>query len=164
MEKQVLKFVNKSNNQNPAYVDNASSGFDLRAYITSENGGEYDIITQDYMITLKPFERRMFHTGLYFDVPENTEIQVRPRSGMSIKKGITVINTPGTVDENYTGEVCILIINLSNEDVVITNGERIAQAVLMPVFNARSVKLEIVDEIVKETERGDGGFGHTGTN
>ena len=106
----------------------------------------------------------MIHTGLYFDVPENTEIQVRPRSGMSIKKGITVINTPGTVDENYTGEVCILIINLSNEDVVITNRERIAQAVLMPVFNARSVKLEIVDEIVKETERGDGGFGHTGTN
>ena len=164
MEKQVLKFVNKSNSQNPAYVDNASSGFDLRAYITLENGGEYDMIIQDYIITLKPFERKMIHTGLYFDVPENTEIQVRPRSGMSIKKGITVINTPGTVDENYTGEVCILIINLSNEDVVISNGERIAQAVLMPVFNARSVKLEIVDEIVKETERGDGGFGHTGTN
>ena len=164
MEKQVLKFVNKSINKDPAYVDNASSGFDLRAYITLENGGEYDMIIQDYIITLKPFERKMIHTGLYFDVPENTEIQVRPRSGMSIKKGITVINTPGTVDENYTGEVCILIINLSNEDVVISNGERIAQAVLMPVFNARSVKLEIVDEIVKETERGDGGFGHTGTN
>lgn len=145
-----LKFVNKSPNQNPSFTDLGSSGFDIRAWIEEE------------LTTLKPLERKMIHTGLYFDIPKNCEIQVRPRSGMAIKKGLTVINTPGTVDESYTGECCVLVINLSNEDVTIENGDRIAQAILCPVYNGREVLLSQVSNIDKATERGSGGFGHSG--
>ena len=145
-----LKFVNKSPNQNPSFTDLGSSGFDIRAWIEEEQ------------TTLKPLERKMIHTGLYFDIPKNCEIQVRPRSGMAIKKGLTVINTPGTVDESYTGECCVLVINLSNEDVTIENGDRIAQAILCPVYNGREVQLSQVSNIDKATERGSGGFGHSG--
>lgn len=152
MEEKELKFVNKSPNQDPEYATLGSSGFDIRAWITEDNG----------KTTLKPFERKMIHTGLYFDLPEYTEIQVRSRSGLSIKKGLIVLNTPGTVDQDYTGELCVLVINLSNEDIMIENGDRIAQAVLCPVYNGYLTFLQKESEIVKETERGNGGFGHSG--
>lgn len=157
-----LKFVNKSSNQNPEYADRGSSGFDLRAWITEENGGTFNSIVKDFVYIMKPLERKMIHTGIYFDVPSSCEIQVRPRSGMAIKKGLSLINAIGTIDESYTGECCILAVNLSNTDVMITNGDRIAQAVLMPVYNGKMVTLQQIDEITKETDRGDGGFGHSG--
>lgn len=146
----ILEFVNKSPNENPSFSDNGSSGFDLRAWIIEDE------------LILKPLERKMIHTGLYFNVPEHCEIQVRPRSGLAIKKGLTVINTPGTIDESYTGECCILAINLSNEDIRIENGDRIAQGVLCPVYNGNDVYLGRLNDFKKETERGDGGFGHSG--
>ena len=146
----ILEFVNKSPNENPSFSDNGSSGFDLRAWIIEDE------------LTLKPLERKLIHTGLYFNVPEHCEIQVRPRSGLAIKKGLTVINTPGTIDESYTGECCILAINLSNEDIRIENGDRIAQGVLCPVYNGNDVYLGRLNDFKKETERGDGGFGHSG--
>lgn len=93
-----INFINKSNNENPRYADDGSSGFDLRAYITEDNGGTFNFLTNAYEVSLKPLQRMMIHTGIYFDVPEYTEIQVRPRSGLSIKQGLTVINTPGTVN------------------------------------------------------------------
>lgn len=159
----IIDFVNKSTNQNPKFADSGSSGFDLRAWITEENGGiEND--KHDYCYILKPFERKLIHTGLYFDIPNSCEIQVRPRSGLALKKGLTVLNTPGTIDESYTGECCVILINLSNENVVVENGERIAQAVLCPVYNGYEVDLIEIKELTKETERGDGGFGHTGTH
>ena len=160
-----LKFVNKSNNANPKFADLGSSGFDLRAYITSDDKETiYNQANKCYYINLSPLERKMIHTGIYFDVPENCEVQIRPRSGMAIKQGLTVINSPGTLDESYTGECCVLVVNLSNENIKINNGDRIAQAVLMPVYNGKNVTLTQVDKITKETERGDGGFGHTGVN
>lgn len=149
-KKLILEFVNKSPNENPKFVDNGSSGFDLRAWI------------DEGKLTLKPLERRLVHTGLYFDVPFGCEIQVRPRSGLAIKKGLTVINSPGTIDQSYTGECCVLLINLSNEEIIIENGERIAQAVLCPVYNGHAVDLEQVNFISKETDRGPNGFGHSG--
>lgn len=161
-QSKTLKYVNKSNNENPTYADNGSSGFDLRAYITEKNGGTLNVLTNSYEISLKPLQRMMIHTGIYFDVPEGTEIQVRPRSGLAIKQGLTIINTPGTVDESYIGECCILLVNLSDKEIYISNGDRIAQAVLMPVYNGKLVTLEKVDEITKETDRGSGGFGHSG--
>ena len=158
---QILEFVNKSPNENPSFSDIGSSGFDLRAWITEETEGFLNE-NNKYAYVLKPLERKMIHTGLYFNVPEHCEIQVRPRSGLSIKKGLTVINTPGTIDESYTGECCILVINLSNENVMIENGDRIAQGTLCPVYNGYDVSLWQIKEILKETERGDGGFGHSG--
>lgn len=159
---EILKFVNKSPNKNPAYADNGSSGFDLRAWIRDDEAGVQTNENGENFISLKPLERRMIHTGLYFEIPNRLEIQVRPRSGMAIKKGLTVINTPGTVDSSYTGECCLLMVNLSNEDVAITSGERIAQGVLSPVFVGGEVCLREIENIEKETERGSGGFGHTG--
>lgn len=162
METKKLQFVNMSTNKDPEYVDEGSSGIDLRAWITEENGGDYNVLTDEYEITIKPLQRVMIHTGLYFDIPSNTEIQVRPRSGLAIKQGLTLINSIGTVDENYTGECCVLLVNLSNENIQVMNGDRIAQAVLMPVYNAKVVKLEKIKKISKKTDRADGGFGHTG--
>ena len=158
----ILKYVNTSNNKNPTYADKGSSGFDLRAYITEKNGGTLNLMTSSYEISLKPLQRMLIHTGIYFDVPEGTEIQVRPRSGLAIKQGLTVINTPGTVDESYTGECCVLVVNLSDKEICITNGDRIAQAVLMPVYNGKLVTLKQIEEINKKTDRGNGGFGHSG--
>ena len=159
---QIIQFVNKSPNLNPTYVDDGSSGFDLRAWINEDNGGVWDENYKNFIEILKPFERKMIHTGIYFDVPPSCEIQVRPRSGLAIKKGLSIINTPGTIDESYTGECCALVINLSNEDIVIENNDRIAQAVLCPVYNGTEVHLMQVMEIMKQTERGDGAFGHSG--
>ena len=142
-----VKLINKSNNPNPYYETNGSAGVDLRAFT------EEDIV-------IKPMERKMIHTGLYMQIPEGYEGSVRPRSGLALKKGITVLNTPGVVDEDYRGEVCVILINLSNEDFIVKNGERIAQMLFKKVERAVFAEVKELDE----TERGDGGFGHTGTN
>lgn len=140
-----VKLINKSNNQNPSYETTGSAGVDLRAF-TGED------------IVIKPMERKMIHTGLYMQIPEGYEGSVRPRSGLAIKNGITVINTPGVCDSDYTGEICVLLINLSNEDFVIKNGDRIAQMLFKKVERAIFAEVRELDE----TERGEGGFGHTG--
>lgn len=160
MEKIQIKFVNKSTNPNPCFADKGSSGFDLRAWITEENGGEYN--GNKCFTILSPLERKLIHTGLYFDLPYDKEIQVRPRSGLALQNGITVLNTPGTVDASYTGELCVILINLSKIDFEITNGDKIAQGVLCDALNGYKVDLVQIEEITKKTERGDGGFGHTG--
>lgn len=141
-------FTNNSNNPDPEYSKVGDSGFDLRAFISES-------------ITLKPLERKLIPTGLKFELPTNTELQVRPRSGMALKYGISVLNTPGTVDEGYRGDVGIIAVNLSNEDYTIQPGERIAQGVIMNVVGQGISKLVKVNNL-SETERGDGGFGSTG--
>ena len=161
-DKQTLYFVNKSNNPNPTYADPLSSGFDLRAWVSEGDENVKKEKDGTLSITIKPNERKLIHTGLYFELPENTEIQVRSRSGMALKYGVIVANTPGTVDEGYTGEICVILINLSKEKFVVKNGDRIAQGVLCPVYNGLLTELIQIEKITKETERGDGGFGHTG--
>mgnify|MGYP002660237809 CR=1 FL=1 len=150
----VLKFVNLSSNPDPCFAKYGDSGFDIRAWVVNETNS----------ITLKPLERKLVNTGLYFDIPENTEIQIRPRSGLSVKKGLSIVNSPATIDEGYTGEIGVVAINLSKEDILIKNGDKIAQGVLCPVFNSPLVNMESVSSIDKITERGDGGYGHTGIN
>lgn len=145
----VLKFQNKSNNPNPEYSKIGDSGFDLRANLTSP-------------ITLKPFERVVVPTGLYFEMPLNMEIQVRSRSGLAAKNGIMVLNSPGTIDANYRGEIQIILINLGSQDFVINHGDRIAQAVYASVLAKHIVNLEEVKEIDTNTNRGDSGFGSSG--
>ena len=142
------KFTNNSNNSDPDYAKVGDSGFDLRAFISEP-------------ITLKPLERKLIPTGLKFELSTNTELQVRPRSGMALKYGISVLNTPGTVDEGYRGEVGVIAVNLSNEDYTIQPGERIAQGVIMNVVGQSISKLVRVNNL-SETERGEGGFGSTG--
>lgn len=149
-------FSNKSDNPNPEYQHIGDSGFDLRAYITKEEGGE------ERKITLQPLQRMMIHTGLYFELARGTEMQVRPRSGNAIKRGLTVINSPGTVDSQYRGEICVLLVNLSLQDQIIENGDRIAQAVICPVYTKEDCILSQVDDISTDTERGTGGFNSTG--
>ena len=144
------KFINNSNNEDPTYAKEGDSGFDLRAFI-------------DEPVTLKPLERKLIPTGLKFELSPNTELQVRPRSGMALKHGISVLNTPGTVDEGYRGDVGIIAVNLSNEDYTIQPGERIAQAVIMNVVGHRLSNLEKVENLT-ETERGDTGYGSSGKN
>ena len=141
-------FTNDSNNEDPSYSKEGDSGFDLRAYIDSP-------------VTLKPLQRTLIPTGLKFQLPQHTELQVRPRSGMALKHGITVLNTPGTVDEGYRGDVGIIAVNLSNEEYTIQPGERIAQGVIMTVIGSNSSKL-IKKEELSSTERGSDGFGSTG--
>ena len=143
--KVTTKFINNSNNEDPTYAKEGDSGFDLRAFI-------------DEPVTLKPLERKLIPTGLKFELSPNTELQVRPRSGMALKHGISVLNTPGTVDEGYRGDVGIISVNLSNEDYTIEPGERIAQAVIMNVVGHRLSNLEKVENLT-ETERGDTGYG-----
>jgi dUTP pyrophosphatase len=165
LDEQELEFVNMSPNKDPYYEYEGDSGFDLRAWITKEeDGAKIDKEDNKHFITLKPLERRMIHTGLYFKLPAFTEIQVRPRSGCSIKEGLTLINCVGTVDEKFRGEVCILAINLSNNKVNIKSGERIAQGVLCPVYNSSLVNLKKQNDIPHDTERGDNGYGSTNKN
>lgn len=160
-----LMFKNVSDNENPNFSHVGDSGIDLRAWINAdEKDAKLDKNSGKYQITLKSLERRMIHTGLYFKLPEYTEIQVRPRSGMAFKQGLCVANTPGTVDENYYGELCVIAINLSKDKITITSGDRIAQAVLMPVYNSKLVNLKEVDNFSVEGERGADGFGSTGVN
>lgn len=140
-----VKVVNKSNNALPAYETMNSAGMDLRAFLQEP-------------MTLEPMQRALVPTGLYMEIPEGYEGQVRPRSGLAIKHGITVLNTPGTIDADYRGQVCIILINLSTEPFVINNGERIAQIVFAKCEQAEMVETESLSE----TERGAGGFGHTG--
>ena len=140
-----IKIINKSNHDLPHYETIASAGMDLRANINEP-------------ITLKPLERTIIKTGLFIELPIGTEAQVRPRSGLAVKKGITVLNAPGTVDADYRGEIGVILVNLSNEDFTVENGERIAQLVIAKHERA---EWEEVNELSK-TSRGEGGFGSTG--
>ena len=141
----VVQIVNKSHHPLPEYATTGSSGMDIRAFLTSP-------------ITMAPMERVLIPTGLFLALPENWEAQIRPRSGLAIKQGLTCLNTPGTIDADYRGELKVILINLSNEPQLITDGDRIAQMVFQKV---EKVILEKV-EILEATERGVGGFGHTG--
>ena len=140
-----VEIINKSKHQLPSYATALSAGMDLRANI-------------DTPIVLQPLDRKLVPTGLFMALPQGYEAQVRPRSGLAIKKGITVLNSPGTIDADYRGEVCVILVNLSNEPFTITDGERIAQMVI-----ARHEQVEWCEcEVLDETDRGAGGFGHTG--
>ena len=141
-----VQIIHKSHHALPEYATPQSAGMDIRANL-------------DEPITLNPLERKLIPTGLYMALPAGYEAQVRPRSGLAIKKGITVLNTPGTVDADYRGEVCVILINLSNEPFVVNDGERIAQIVIAKHEQPELVEVDVLDE----TERGAGGFGHTGT-
>ena len=140
-----IKVVNRGHQQLPAYATPQSAGMDLRANL-------------DAPITLHPMERRLIPTGLHIALPEGYEAQVRPRSGLALKHGLTVLNTPGTIDADYRGEIGVVLINLSQEDFIINDGERIAQMVIARHEQGDFVVVEELDE----TERGEGGYGHTG--
>ncbi|RLD52246.1 MAG: dUTP diphosphatase [Bacteroidetes bacterium] len=140
-----VKIVNQSKHPLPQYETRLSAGTDLRANI-------------DKKVVLKPLERALIKTGLFIELPEGYEAQIRPRSGLAYKHGISVLNTPGTIDADYRGEIGVILVNLSNEDFTINDGERICQ---MIISKHETVKWEEV-EILEQTERGAGGFGHTG--
>ena len=140
-----IKVVNRGHQQLPAYATPQSAGMDLRANL-------------DAPVTLHPMERRLIPTGLHIALPEGYEAQVRPRSGLALKHGLTVLNTPGTIDADYRGEIGVVLINLSQEDFVINDGERIAQ---MVIARHEQGDLVVVEEL-DQTERGEGGYGHTG--
>ena len=145
METINVKIVNKSPNQLPAYGTPLSAGMDLRAWL-------------DEPVTLQPLERRLIPTGVSIALPEGFECQLRPRSGLALKRGLTLLNTPGTIDADYRGELGVLLINLSTEPFVIEAGERIAQMVIARHEQGEFCLVEELDE----TERGEGGYGHTG--
>jgi len=140
-----VKIINQSNNALPGYKTKGSAGVDISEHLTEK-------------VVLKPLERQLIPTGLFLELPEGTEAQIRPRSGLAIKNGITCLNTPGTIDSDYRGEIKVILINLSNEDFAINNGDRIAQ---MVIAKHEQVTFEAV-EVLEETTRGTGGFGHTG--
>lgn len=142
-----IEFVNKSDNDDPNWETEGAAGFDLRA---STYG------------SIEPNEFKVIPTGLYFNLPENFEMQIRPRSGLAAKKGVTVLNSPGTIDSDYTGEIKVILINHGKETFNIATGERIAQAVIATVTAKNIIELNKVEKIEKETERGSGGFGSTG--
>lgn len=142
-----VSFVNKSNNQDPEYATEGSAGFDLRA---------------NEELVIEPGDYTMVSTGLFFELPPNLELQVRPRSGLAAKHGVTVLNTPGTVDSDYRGEVKVILINHGKSNFKIEIGDRIAQAVIATVTAKSMVKLNKVDQLNDDTERGTGGFGSTG--
>ncbi len=140
-----IKIVNKSNHPLPHYGTEASAGVDLRANISES-------------ITLKPLERALIKTGLFIELPVGYEAQVRPRSGLAYKHGVTVLNTPGTIDADYRGEIGVILVNLSNEDFIVENGERVAQ---MVIAKHEQAEWSLVEEL-SDTDRGAGGFGSTG--
>ena len=141
-----VKFINRSHHALPKYETPQSAGMDLRAYLPEGS------------VTLHPMERRLIPTGLFMELPAGYEAQGRPRSGLALKHGITVLNSPGTIDADYRGEVCVILVNLGTDDFVINDGERIAQMVI-----ARCEQAEVVEvQQLSDTERGTGGFGHTG--
>jgi dUTP pyrophosphatase len=142
-----VKIINRSGNPLPSYSTVHSAGMDVRAFLSGD-------------VLLKPLERKQIPTGLYLEIPEGFEAQIRPRSGLAIRHGITVLNTPGTIDADYRGEVCIILINLSGEDFTIRNGDRICQ---MVIASHEKVKWQLT-EALENTGRGEGGFGHTGKN
>lgn len=140
-----IKIVNKSNHPLPEYKTKLSAGMDIRANISE-------------VVTLKPLERKLIPTGLYIELPEGYEAQMRPRSGLALNEGLGLLNSPGTIDADYRGEIGIIVVNLSNAIVTIKDGDRICQMVINRVEQAELIKVEALDE----TERGSGGFGHTG--
>jgi len=140
-----IKIVNNSQHDSPEYATSQSAGLDLRANLTES-------------ITLKSLARTLVKTGLFIELPEGYEAQVRPRSGLAYKKGITVLNSPGTIDADYRGEIGVILVNLSEEEFVIENGERVAQLVIAKHEQAQWIEVENLDE----TDRGAGGFGSTG--
>ena len=140
-----VRIVNNSGNPLPAYSTKFSAGMDLRAAL-------------DNPVVLKPLERKLIPTGLFVEIPPGYEAQIRPRSGLALKKGVTILNTPGTIDADYRGEIGVILINLSQEEFVIENGERICQ---MVVASHEKVEWQL-SEVLNETDRGEGGFGHTG--
>ena len=141
-----VKIVNSSRNPLPDYSTSSSAGMDLRANLEQE-------------VILKPLERKLIPTGLFMELPEGFEAQIRPRSGLALKKGISVLNTPGTIDADYRGEIGIILVNLSDKEFVVEHGERICQMVVNKVETIQWNQVESLDE----SERGEGGFGHTGT-
>lgn len=142
-----IKVINRSHHELPTYSTPQSAGLDLRANL-------------DNPITLAPLQRALIPTGLFMAIPAGYEAQVRPRSGLALKKGITVLNSPGTIDADYRGEVCVILVNLSSEPFIIEDGERIAQL----VFARHETAEWVLTDSLNDTERGTGGFGHTGTN
>lgn len=140
-----VQIINKSRHELPAYETKQSAGMDLRANLAEP-------------VVLKPLQRALIPTGLYIALPDGYEAQIRPRSGLALKKGITLLNAPGTIDADYRGEIGIIMVNLSNEDFTVEDGERIAQ---MIIARYEQTEWELV-EVLDETERGAGGFGHTG--
>lgn len=147
MQKIEIKIKNISNNPLPTYATSGSAAVDLRAFIAND-------------ILLKPLQRSLVNTGLFIEIPLGYEAQIRPRSGLAINNGITCLNSPGTIDSDYRGEIKVILINLSNEDFVIKNGDRIAQMVIGKV---EQVEFYLTENLT-ETERGIGGFGHSGKN
>lgn len=142
-----IRIINHSNNPLPHYATAGSSGLDIRAYLEGP-------------LMLAPLERTLVPTGLFLEIPENYEAQVRPRSGLAIKQGLTCLNTPGTIDADYRGEIKVILINLSNEIQAIQSGDRIAQLVFQKVEKVEWLEVKELNE----TERGGGGFGHSGKN
>ena len=140
-----IKIINKSHHPMPAYATPQSAGMDIRANLTEP-------------VELKPFERKLIPTGLYIALPEGYEAQLRPRSGLALKHGLTLLNTPGTIDADYRGEIGVILVNLSTESFTIADGERICQMVIATHAHVEWEAVETLDE----TERGAGGFGHTG--
>lgn len=140
-----IEIVNKSLNELPVYSTKQSAGMDLRADLSEP-------------VVIRPLERKLIPTGLYIHLPDGFEAQIRPRSGLAINKGITVLNSPGTIDADYRGEIKIILINLSQEEFMVNNGERIAQMIIAPYEQAEWHEVVQLDD----SERGDGGFGHTG--
>lgn len=140
-----VKIINRSRHQLPSYATELSAGMDLRANL-------------DQPIELQPLQRALVPTGLFMALPEGYEAQVRPRSGLALKHGVTVLNTPGTIDADYRGEVGVILINLGQEDFTVNDGERIAQMIVAKYEQAELVPVDVLDE----TERGEGGFGHSG--
>jgi dUTP pyrophosphatase len=145
MSKVKVQIINQSNNPLPEYATHGSAGMDLRANL-------------QHPVTIKPMERLLISTGIFIELPDNYEAQVRPRSGLAIKYGLTCLNSPGTVDADYRGELKVILINLSNEDHTVLHGDRVAQIVIHKV---EKVKWKAVEKI-SDTLRGEGGFGHTG--
>lgn len=150
-----IQIVNKSNNANPSYAKIGDAGMDIRAFITPETSNVGDTVYK-----LAPHSRALIHTGIYVKIAESYQIEVRPRSGLAYKQGVTVLNSPGTIDENYIGEVGVILINHSDEYVTIRSGDRIAQIVLMPSPKINWIPVKELGD----TERGQGGFGSTGKN
>jgi dUTP pyrophosphatase len=142
-----VKIINRSGNPLPSYSTSHSAGMDVRAFLPED-------------IILKPLERKLVPTGLYLEIPEGFEAQIRPRSGLAIRHGITVLNTPGTIDADYRGEVCIILVNLSSEEFTVKNGDRICQ---MIIASHEKVDWKLTEDL-ETSGRGDGGFGHTGKN
>ena len=141
----VVKIINKSKHQTPSYETTASAGMDLRANLTE-------------LVILKPLERAIIKTGLYIALPMGYEAQIRPRSGLSAKHGITVLNAPGTIDADYRGEIGVILVNLSNDEFTIKDGDRVAQMVIAKYEHTKWEEVNVLDE----TSRGEGGFGSTG--